>query len=130
MKKKKIVWVLRIVAAAILLQTLFFKFSGAPESIYIFSKLGMEPYGRIGSGIAELIAAILILIPKTTWMGALLACGIMTGAILSHFFVLGIAVENDGGLLFVLALIVLFCSLELINMSRNKIFKLLKAKLC
>jgi len=128
MKRKKLVWFLRIVAAAILLQTLFFKFSGAEESVYIFSKLGMEPYGRIGSGIAELIAAILILIPKTTWMGALLACGIMTGAILSHLFILGIAVENDGGLLFVLALIVLLSCIELINLSRNNFFNLLKAK--
>ncbi|OXB07983.1 DoxX family protein [Flavobacterium pectinovorum] len=128
MKRKKLVWFLRIVAAAILLQTLFFKFSGAEESVYIFSKLGMEPYGRIGSGIAELIAAILILIPKTTWMGALLACGIMSGAILSHLFVLGIAVENDGGLLFVLALIVLLSCIELINLSRNNFFNLLKAK--
>ena len=121
-------WFLRIVASSILLQTLFFKFSGSEESIYIFSKLGMEPYGRIASGIVELVAATLILIPKTTWMGALLACGIMTGAILSHLFVLGIAVENDGGLLFVLALIVLLSCIELINLSRNIFFNLLKAK--
>lgn len=130
MKRKKIVWLLRIMSASILLQTLFFKFSGAQESIYIFSKLRMEPYGRIGSGIVELVAATLILIPKTTWIGALLACGIMTAAILSHFFVLGIAVENDGGLLFVLALIVLLSCLELISLDRNKIFNLIKAKLC
>jgi len=128
MKRKKIMWFLRIVASSILLQTLFFKFSGAEESIYIFSKLGMEPYGRIGSGIIELVAATLILIPKTTWMGALLACGIMSGAILSHLFILGIAVENDGGLLFVLALIVLLSCIELINLSRNNFFNLLKAK--
>ena len=128
MKRKKIIWFLRIVASSILLQTLFFKFSGAEESIYIFSKLRMEPYGRIGSGIAELIAAILILFPKTTCMGALLGCGIMSGAVLSHLFVLGIAVKNDGGLLFVLALIVLLCCLELINLSRTNIFNLLKAK--
>lgn len=128
MKRKKIMWFLRIVASSVLLQTLFFKFSGAEESIYIFSKLGMEPYGRIGSGIAELIAATLILIPKTTWMGALLGCGIMSGAVLSHLFVLGIAVKNDGGLLFVLALIVLLCCLELINLSKTNIFNLLKAK--
>jgi uncharacterized membrane protein YphA (DoxX/SURF4 family) len=128
MKRKKIMWFLRIVASSILLQTLFFKFSGAEESIYIFSKLGMEPYGRIGSGIIELVAAALILIPKTTWMGALLACGIMTGAILSHLFILGIAVENDGGLLFVLALIVLLSCIELINLSINNFFNLLKAK--
>jgi uncharacterized membrane protein YphA (DoxX/SURF4 family) len=82
LKRKKIVWFLRIIAAAILLQTLFFKFSGSEESIYIFSKLGIEPYGRVGSGIAELIAAVLILIPRTTWIGALLASGIMIGAIL------------------------------------------------
>lgn len=128
MKRKKIMWFLRIVASSILLQTLFFKFSGAEESIYIFSKLGMEPYGRIGSGIIELVAATLILIPKTTWMGALLACGIMSGAIFSHLFILGIAVENDGGLLFVLALIVLLSCIELINLSRNNFFNLLKAK--
>lgn len=128
MKRKKIMWFLRIVASSILLQTLFFKFSGAEESICIFSKLGMEPYGRIGSGIIELVAATLILIPKTTWMGALLACGIMTGAILSHLFILGIAVENDGGLLFVLALIVLLSCIELINLSRNIFFNILKAK--
>ena len=128
MKRKKIMWFLRIVASSILLQTLFFKFSGAEESIYIFSKLGMEPYGRIGSGIIELVAATLILIPKRTWMGALLACGIMSGAILSHLFILGIAVENDGGLLFVLALIVLLSCIELINLSRNNFFNLLKAK--
>jgi uncharacterized membrane protein YphA (DoxX/SURF4 family) len=128
MKRKKIIWFLRIVASSILLQTLFFKFSGAEESIYIFSKLGMEPYGRIGSGIVELLAATLILIPKTTWMGALLACGIMTGAILSHLFILGIAVENDGGLLFVLALIVLLSCIELINLSRNNFFNPLKTK--
>lgn len=128
MKRKKTMWFLRIVASSILMQTLFFKFSGAEESIYIFSKLGMEPYGRIGLGIVELIAAALILIPKTTWMGALLACGIMIGAILSHLFVLGIAVENDGGLLFVLALIVLLSCVELINLSRNIFFNPLKAK--
>jgi uncharacterized membrane protein YphA (DoxX/SURF4 family) len=128
MKRKKTMWFLRIVASSILMQTLFFKFSGAEESIYIFSKLGMEPYGRIGLGIVELIAAALILIPKTTWMGALLACGIMIGAILSHLFVLGIAVENDGGLLFVLALIVFLSCVELINLSRNIFFNPLKAK--
>ena len=66
-------WICRIVAAAILLQTLFFKFTGAAESIYIFTKVGLEPWGRIGSGIVELIAAILILIPRTTWLGAGLA---------------------------------------------------------
>ena len=97
-------WVLRIAAAAILLQTLFFKFTGAEESVYIFSTLGAEPWGRIGSGIAELIASVMLLVPRSVWMGALMAMGIMAGAILSHLFVLGIEVQGDGGLLFFLGI--------------------------
>src|SRR5690349_14923247 len=102
-------WLLRLVAAIILLQTLFFKFTASPESVYIFTKVGMEPWGRIGSGVAELIAAILILIPRTTWLGALLAIGIMSGAIFFHLTTLGIEVQGDGGLLFLYALIVFIC---------------------
>lgn len=128
MKTENTIWILRIIAAGILLQTLFFKFSGAAESIYIFSALGAEPYGRIGSGIAELIVAILILIPKTTWIGALGGCGIMIGAILSHLLVLGIVVENDGGFLFLLAVITLLCCLGLLYFNKNKLFNLLNFK--
>lgn len=120
MKKEILIWILKITASVILLQTLFFKFSGAEESVYIFSALDAEPYGRIGSGIAELIAVILILIPKTTWIGALASSGIMTGAILSHLFVLGIVVQNDNGLLFTLAVITLLCSLGLLYFNKNK----------
>lgn len=128
MKTENTIWILRIIAAGILLQTLFFKFSGAAESIYIFSALGAEPYGRIGSGIAELIVAVLILIPKTTWIGALGGCGIMIGAILSHLLVLGIVVENDGGFLFLLAIITLLCCLGLLYFNKNKLFNLLNFK--
>lgn len=120
MKKEILIWILKITASVILLQTLFFKFSGAEESVYIFSALGAEPYGRIGSGIAELIAVILILISKTTWIGALASSGIMTVAILSHLFVLGIVVQNDNGLLFTLALITLLCSLGLLYFNKSK----------
>lgn len=120
MKKEILIWILKITASVILLQTLFFKFSGAEESVYIFSALDAEPYGRIGSGIAELIAVILILSPKTTWIGALISSGIMTGAILSHLFVLGIVVQNDNGLLFTLAVITLLCSLGLLYFNKNK----------
>lgn len=120
MKKEILIWILKITASVILLQTLFFKFSGAEESVYIFSALGAEPYGRIGSGIAELTAVILILIPKTAWIGALACSGIMTGAILSHLFVLGIVVQNDNGLLFTLAVIVLLCSLGLLYFNKSK----------
>jgi uncharacterized membrane protein YphA (DoxX/SURF4 family) len=104
--KNIISWVLRSLAAIIMLQTLYFKFSGAPESVYIFSSLGIGPWGRIGTGIMELIASVLILLPRTTAIGALLALGIMGGAILSHFFVLGISVQNDGGQLFLYAVLV------------------------
>src|SRR6266487_4655330 len=95
-------WLLRIAAAIILLQTLFFKFTAAPESVYIFTKVGAEPWGRIGSGIIELFAAVLLLIPRTVWAGALLALGVMLGAIVSHLTVLGIEVQGDKGLLFAL----------------------------
>src|SRR5260221_10078039 len=93
-------WICRITAAVILLQTLFFKFTGAPESVYIFTKVGLEPWGRCGTGVAELIASILLLMPCRAWAGALLALGVMAGAIFSHLTVLGIVVQNDGGLLF------------------------------
>lgn len=128
MKTQLISWILRITASVILLQTLYFKFTGAPESIYIFLTLGIEPYGRIGSGIAELIVVILLLIPKTTWLGALGGCGVMTGAILSHLFVLGIEVKNDSGLLFSLAVITLFCCLILLYLNKNIIMNLLRTK--
>lgn len=128
MKTEIIKWIFRIVASAILLQTLFFKFSGAEESIYIFYTLEIEPNGRIGSGIAELIVAVLILIPKTTWIGALGGIGIMAGAIASHLFVLGIEVKNDGGLLFSLAVITLLSCLALLYFDKNKLFNLLNLK--
>ena len=99
-------WVLRLAAAGILLQTLFFKFTAAPESVYIFTKVGLEPWGRIGSGVVELIAALLILSPRLTWLGSTIAVGVMAGAILSHLTLLGIEVQGDKGLLFALALVV------------------------
>lgn len=116
-----IAWICRITAAVILLQTLFFKFTAAPESVYIFTKVGLEPWGRIGSGVAELLAAILILIPAMTWLGAGLALAVMAGAIFSHLSVLGIVVMNDGGLLFGLALAVAACSLVLLFLQRRRL---------
>lgn len=103
--KKRLLKYLRGVVAFIFLQTLFYKFTGAPESVAIFSKLGMEPWGRIGTGILELIVSILLFIPGWSWLGSLLGLGLMLGAILSHVFVIGIEQENDGGgFLFFLAL--------------------------
>ena len=116
-----IAWICRVAAAVILLQTLFFKFTAAPESVYIFTKVGLEPWGRIGSGVAELIAAILILDPRTTWLGASLALAVMAGAIFSHLTVLGVVVMNDGGLLFSLALSVAACSVVLLFLQRRRV---------
>ncbi len=93
----------RILAAVILLQTLYFKFSGSPESVYIFSTVGMEPWGRFGVGTAELIAGVLLLIRPTAWIGAGMALGLMAGAIMMHLTLLGIEVQGDGGYLFALA---------------------------
>jgi uncharacterized membrane protein YphA (DoxX/SURF4 family) len=114
-------WVCRIAAAAILVQTLFFKFTGAEESKYIFSTLGVEPWGRIASGVFELIAAALLLLPRTVTLGALLSCGVMLGAIGAHLTKLGIVVKNDGGLLFALAVIVLVCAAVVLLINRRDI---------
>lgn len=121
--KSKIILLLRLVAAVILLQTLFFKFTGAPESKYIFSTLGVEPWGRIASGIIEMIASLLLLIPSTQIFGALIGAGVMVGAILSHLFILGITVQNDNGLLFTLACVVFLSCVSVIFFQPEKYLK-------
>ena len=118
-------WILQLIAAAILFQTLFFKFTGAEESRYIFSKLGLEPWGRISSGVVELIAVFLLLIPRTTTFGALLSLGVISGAIVSHVTKLGIVVKNDGGLLFALAVTVFVCSALVLVLRRCELVGLL-----
>ncbi len=119
--KKHLPIVLRIVVAIILLQTLRFKFTAHPDSVYIFSKVGMEPIGRIIIGILELIASILLLIPKTIWAGALLTLGIISGALIMHLTKIGIEVNNDGGLLFITALITFVLSAIILYIYRNDI---------
>ncbi len=121
-----ITWVLRLVAAIILLQTLYFKFTASEESVYIFSTIGMEPWGRIGSGVFELIAALLILFPRTTWIGALLGAGVMSGAIFFHLTKLGLVVKNDGGQLFIYALLVFISCLALMIIYKNDILKFVR----
>jgi len=127
--KNMLLWIVKLAAAVILIQTLYFKFSGAEESVYIFSTLGMEPYGRIGSGIVELIAALLLLVPRTALLGALLGAGTMAGALASHLLFLGIEVKNDGGTLFILAIITLLCCLVVIYNQKDKISDLMHFKL-
>ena len=119
----KILFIFKIIAAVIMLQTLFYKFSGAQESIDLFRKLAgeNEVYMRIGTGILELIASILIFIPKTTWMGALLTVGLMSGAILSHLTKLGIEHNNDSGLLFISAFIIFFAGIIVLYSERKRI---------
>lgn len=114
-------WLLRLVAGVIFLQTLYFKFSGAPESKYIFETVGMEPWGRYGSGVAELMAALLLMFPRTVWLGAGLGVGVLAGAIFFHLTKLGIEVQGDGGLLFGLALVAFFCCALLLWFYRGDI---------
>jgi putative oxidoreductase len=119
-KTLKIVsWIARLIAAAILLQTLFFKFSGAPESVFIFTAVGQEPWGRYGSGVVELIASLLLFMPRGVAIGALLAAGTMCGAVFFHVTKLGIVVQDDGGLLFSLALVVLTCAAFILWLHRR-----------
>lgn len=128
MTKKIFTWLLRIVPAVILLQTLYFKFTAHPQSVELFSLLGMEPWGRIGTGVFELIASILLLIPRTTLLGALMGLGLMCGAIFFHVTTLGINFGGDA-VLFYYALITFTCCLVLAVIYRNKIPDLLKFKI-
>jgi putative oxidoreductase len=119
-------WFARIVAALILLQTLYFKFSASEESVYIFSTVGMEPFGRISVGILELVSGMLLLFNRTAWFGAGLAAGLMAGAVAMHLTVLGISVKDDGGYLFVLALVVMLLSMFVLFINRHKIEALVR----
>ena len=117
-------WAARIIAAVIMLQTLYFKFTGSEESVYIFTTIGMEPWGRIGVGIMELIASLLLVLTATAWLGALLAIGLMVGAIGMHLTILGIEVKGDGGYLFILSLIVTVCSAYILFTDREKVIRI------
>jgi uncharacterized membrane protein YphA (DoxX/SURF4 family) len=113
--------IIRIAIAIILIQTLRFKFTAHPDSVYIFTEVGLEPFGRIGIGILELIASILILVPKTTWLGATLVLGIIGGAIMMHLTQLGIEINGDGGLLFYTAIVTFTLSVLTLWFSKSDI---------
>ena len=119
--KKHIPFILRIIVALILIQTLRFKFTAHPDSIYIFEKVGLEPYGRIGIGVLELIAGILLLIPKTVWVGASLTLGVIGGAVMMHLTQLGIDINNDGGTLFITAIITFILASIILYLYRKDI---------
>jgi putative oxidoreductase len=124
--KNIISWAIRIVAAVILFQTLYFKFTAHPESVDLFTKLGVEPWGRVGTGILELITGILLLVPATSIIGSFLGIGLMTGAILSHIAVLGIESKGDGGQLFILAIVVLLCCAIYLFLNKKDAFTLVQ----
>ena len=121
------IWILKLVAALIMLQTLYFKFSGHQESVQLFTTLGMEPWGRIATGVFELIASILILYPRTTGFGAALGLGLMSGAIFFHFTFLGLEVGGDY-LLFIYAVTVFVCCLVLLIIYRNQILSVIRKR--
>ncbi|MDX2147785.1 MAG: DoxX family protein [Planctomycetota bacterium] len=119
--KASLAWVLQGLAAAILGQTLFFKFSGADEAVYIFTTLGVEPWGRYFAAVSELVAVLLLLTPRTAVLGAAMSVGIMLGAIASHLGPLGISVKDDGGLLFGMGVVVLIASLGVLAIRREQV---------
>lgn len=119
--REKVFLVLRVIVAVILIQTLRFKLTAHPDSVYIFSKVGLEPIGRIGIGIIELIAGILLLIPKTVWLGAITTVAVIGGAIIMHLTILGIEVNNDKGVLFGTAVFIFITSLALLMSVRKSI---------
>ena len=121
-----VIRVLAIIAAIILLQTLYFKFTGHPDSVAIFSTLGVEPWGRVGLGVVELITAILLLYPRTTSIGSVIGLGIISGAIFSHLFILGIVVNDDKGGLFMLALAVFICCAIIAWLRKDEILSYVK----
>lgn len=114
-------WVCRAIAAAIMIETLFFKFTGAPESVYIFSKMGMESWWRYGQGTWELLASVLLLTPRLGWAGGILTLGALGGAIVSHITVLGIEVQGDHGLLFAMAVVTFVCGFIVTFLHRREI---------
>ena len=120
MDLKKLLYI-KFIPVVIIAQTLYFKFIGAPESMYIFMELGVEPAGRIFTAIMETIAVILMLYPRSLWLGALTATGLMGGAILSHLFILGIEIQDDGGMLFTLAIISFLTSSFTLYLEKSKI---------
>ncbi len=126
--KKHFPLLLRILVAVILIQTLRFKFTAHPDSVYIFTKVGLEPYGRILIGVLELIAGILIVIPKTVWIGATLSLGLMAGAIMMHVTKLGIVINNDGGALFTTAVVTFIISGVILFLYKEDVLKLIKRR--
>lgn len=126
--KIKLSYIIQVLVSVIYLQTLYFKFSAHPDSVFIFTVLGLEPYGRIGLGVAELILAVMILVPRTKVIASLLSLILISGAIAAHLGPLGVVVQNDGGIVFILAIVVWLGSLSILVLNKNEIMKTLSNK--
>ena len=120
-RQRLICWILALIAAGIMIETLFFKFTAAPESVFIFKKMGTEPWMRWVQGVWELLASIGLLLPRWRWAGAILTTGAMSAAILSHLTWLGYAVQGDHGLLFCMALVTFTCGVSIMWVYRHHI---------
>jgi uncharacterized membrane protein YphA (DoxX/SURF4 family) len=121
-----VTWILRLAAAGIIGMTLYFKFTANEQSVRLFTALGMEPWGRIGTGIVELIACILILYSRTTGWGALVGVVVMSGAIFFHITKLGLKFDGDYGL-FTMACISFVCCLILLIICRNQVLHVFRS---
>ena len=114
-------WLLRVIATLMMLQTLYFKLSGHVESVRLFTTLEMESWGRIATGVFELLASIFILYPRTTSIGSAMGVGLMTGAIFFHFTSLGLKVGGNY-LLFSYTITAFVCCFILLVISRPYMF--------
>lgn len=122
-KKNKTSLIIRIIISIIYIQTSYFKLTGHPDSVYIFSKLGIEPYGRFGAGVIELMISPLLLINKTKLLSIIVSLGIIIGIIVSHLYIIGINIKGDNGSLFTLAIIIFILNIVLIHLHRTDFFK-------
>ena len=120
-KQRIVSWVCSLIAAGIMIETLFFKFTGAEESVYIFSKMHTEPWWRWGQGIWELLASIGLLLPRWRWAGGILTTGAMGAAIFSHMTWLGFSILGDHGLLFGMACVTFVCGFTVLMLHRREI---------
>ncbi len=121
-------WTFRVIAAVILLQTLYFKFTAHPQSVKLFTAIGdyigwsaANPYMRIGTGVMELITGILLLIPSRAFLGAFLGLGVISGALATHLFIptVGINFDGDAGL-FTLAVVVFVACLIVLLIEKEQ----------
>jgi uncharacterized membrane protein YphA (DoxX/SURF4 family) len=113
-------WSLRLVPAAILAIAVPAKFIGDPGTVAIFTQLGAEPTGRVATGVFELVAVVLLLVPGVTIYGALFTAGLMSGAILSHLAVLGVAPDGDPSM-FVMAAVAFMAASSTVWHRRREI---------